>query len=192
MHAYSISSASGTLGVIISEFPLCLGIRLQVSGCHINVPVRAQHLKFVTNPTHLHKYCPSTMTKVLTRISRMGCLENSELTAIGSKVLWGQLSYCRLFQPNQPTDGWCHQIIAIFFFWWYRGLNSVPWATLPALFLWFFFFEIGSRKLFAQAGFEPCFSWSLPLISASWISRITGVSHWCPALHIFLSYTEFR
>jgi hypothetical protein len=56
---------------------------------------------------------------------------------------------------------------------WYWGLNSgpIPWATPPALFcdgfLFLFFFfcffcEIGSHKLFAQAGFKPQFSWSLP------------------------------
>jgi hypothetical protein len=34
-----------------------------------------------------------------------------------------------------------------------------------------------------------CPSWLqtvILLISASWVARITGVSHWCPALFIFV------
>jgi hypothetical protein len=40
------------------------------------------------------------------------------------------------------------------------------------------FFEIGSRELFAQAGFE---------LRSSWVVRITGVSHQRPALPCLLS-----
>jgi hypothetical protein len=36
-----------------------------------------------------------------------------------------------------------------------------------------------SLKLFAWTGFELR---SL-LITASWVARITGMSHWCPAFH---------
>jgi hypothetical protein len=39
------------------------------------------------------------------------------------------------------------------------------------------FFEIGSHKLFIQAGFE---------LQSSWVARITGVSHWHQQLFIFL------
>jgi hypothetical protein len=39
------------------------------------------------------------------------------------------------------------------------------------------FFEIDFRELFSRAGFKL---WSL-LISASWVARIIGVSHWHPA-----------
>jgi hypothetical protein len=53
----------------------------------------------------------------------------------------------------------------ISFFLWYWGLNSgshiLSHSTSP--FLVKVFFEIGSRKLLAQAGFEPQSSWSLPL-----------------------------
>jgi hypothetical protein len=38
-------------------------------------------------------------------------------------------------------------------------------------------FEIGSWELFAQG-----WLWNLTLlISASWVARVTGVSHWLPA-----------
>jgi hypothetical protein len=40
--------------------------------------------------------------------------------------------------------------------------GSTPWATPPALFFVMGFFKIGPHKLFAQAGFEPWSSWSLP------------------------------
>jgi hypothetical protein len=51
--------------------------------------------------------------------------------------------------------------------------SHLPWVQTPVLgrrlshstpahFLWFFF-KIGSWELFAQAGFESQFSWSLPL-----------------------------
>jgi hypothetical protein len=45
----------------------------------------------------------------------------------------------------------------------YWGLTSGPtlWATPPALFC-DGFFQIGSCKVFTQAGFEPRSSWSLP------------------------------
>jgi hypothetical protein len=65
-----------------------------------------------------------------------------------------------------------------FFFWWYWGLNSGPalWATLPALFCdGFFFRDRVSRTI--------CRDWlwtAILLISASWVTRITGVDHQCP------------
>jgi H+/Cl- antiporter ClcA len=60
---------------------------------------------------------------------------------------------------------------------WYWGLNSgpTPWATPPALFV-FSIIKIGSHELFAQAGFEL---WS------SWVARIVGMSHQCPAFFLF-------
>jgi hypothetical protein len=44
-------------------------------------------------------------------------------------------------------------------------------------------FKIGFQELLAQAVFEP----EIFLISASWLARITGVSHQCPAIR-FLKY----
>jgi hypothetical protein len=46
----------------------------------------------------------------------------------------------------------------------YWGLNSgpLPWALHQPSFLVIGFFEIGSWELFAWAGFELQFSWSLP------------------------------
>jgi hypothetical protein len=49
-------------------------------------------------------------------------------------------------------------------------------STSPFLW-WVFFFKIGSHKLFALAGFEP-----QPSRSASWVARITGMSHQHPAV----------
>jgi hypothetical protein len=50
---------------------------------------------------------------------------------------------------------------------WNRGLHLEP--LHQPFFVIFFFFEIGSHKLFAWAGFEP---------SSSWVARITSISHW--------------
>jgi hypothetical protein len=55
------------------------------------------------------------------------------------------------------------------------------------------FYEIRSRKLFARAGLEP--GTTILLISASWVGRITGVSHqgikyihsWSQALKSFIN-----
>jgi hypothetical protein len=57
---------------------------------------------------------------------------------------------------------------------WTQGLHHEP---LHQLFCeWWGFFEIGSCKLFAWAGFEP---WS------SWVAEITGVSYRYPAKGTF-------
>jgi hypothetical protein len=75
-------------------------------------------------------------------------------------------------------------ISMLFFFWWYWDLNSGPtsWATLPAL-LWWVFSDRVSRAI--------CLGWlrtAILLISASWVARIIGVSHWCPAsIHLFFA-----
>jgi hypothetical protein len=60
-----------------------------------------------------------------------------------------------------------------FFFLQYWGLNSgpIPWAT-P----WAFFWESSWRTI--------CLDWLqtlILLISASWVARVTGVSHQCPS-----------
>jgi hypothetical protein len=62
----------------------------------------------------------------------------------------------------------------VFFQYW--GLNSGPtsWATPPALFCDGFFFKIGSHKLL------PSLASMILLMFASWVARITGVSHQCP------------
>jgi hypothetical protein len=52
-----------------------------------------------------------------------------------------------------------------FFFLWYWGLNSGPTPHFEPFYQPFFvmgFFKIGSRELFAWAGFEPWSFWSLP------------------------------
>jgi hypothetical protein len=72
-----------------------------------------------------------------------------------------------------------------FFFLWYWGLNSgpTPWASPPALFMkgFFFFFEIGSHGTIC-----PGWLWNtILLVSASWVARITGVSHWRLTMFLF-------
>jgi hypothetical protein len=67
------------------------------------------------------------------------------------------------------------------------GLNSgpSPWATPPALFLWRVFGDRVPRTI--------CLSWlwtTVLLICASWVARITGMSHWCLALYLFIYYFE--
>jgi hypothetical protein len=66
----------------------------------------------------------------------------------------------------------------IYLFLQYWGLNSGPttWATPPALFCDGFFWDRVSQTI--------CLGWvqtAVLLISASWVARITGESHWCPA-----------
>jgi hypothetical protein len=73
-------------------------------------------------------------------------------------------------------------LIKHFFVLWYWGLNSgsTPWAILPALFLW--------RVLWDRVSWTICQGWLwtvILLISASWVARITGMSHHCPANKAF-------
>jgi hypothetical protein len=74
-------------------------------------------------------------------------------------------------------------VLFIFFFLvvWTQGLTLLgphytTRATPPAL-LHIGYFRDRSLQLFPQAGFELWSSW----VSASQVTRITGVSHWCPA-----------
>jgi hypothetical protein len=63
----------------------------------------------------------------------------------------------------------------------YWGLNSgPPWATPPALFCDGIFRDRVSWTIY------PSWLWTaILLISASWVARITGVSHQCPAQQTF-------
>jgi hypothetical protein len=65
------------------------------------------------------------------------------------------------------------------------GLNSrpTPWATPPALFCVGFFWDRVSQTI--SPGWLQT---SILLISASWVARITGVSHWHPDWK-FLDYS---
>jgi hypothetical protein len=70
----------------------------------------------------------------------------------------------------------------IFFFLQYWGLNPgpSPWATPPALFFCVkgFFWDRVLQTIC------PGWLWTIIfLISASWVARIIGVSHWHPATH---------
>jgi hypothetical protein len=64
----------------------------------------------------------------------------------------------------------------------YWGLNSgpTPWATPPAPFCEGFFWDRVSQT------FCPGWLWiTVLLISASWVARITGMSHQCQNRHFF-------
>jgi hypothetical protein len=74
---------------------------------------------------------------------------------------------------SRPLD-WRGDLPNVPFFFLYWGLNSGPshWGTLPALFLW--------RDFQDRVTWTICQSWFLTvifLISASWVARITVVSH---------------
>jgi hypothetical protein len=92
------------------------------------------------------------------------------------------------FSANHIGDCWsfwffCFDLVWLFCGRW--GLNTGPhtWEAggiLPLEPLWqpFFVlgtFKIGSWELFAQADFQM----AILLISASWVARITGMSHRC-------------
>jgi hypothetical protein len=64
-----------------------------------------------------------------------------------------------------------------FFFLQYWGLNSgpSPWATPPTLFFCEGFFKIVSHRTLCPGWLRTANF----LISASWVAKITGVSHWC-------------
>jgi hypothetical protein len=89
------------------------------------------------------------------------------------KDMGGSLRFCmlKMFVFYPPT-WWL--IWLCFFFFQYWGLNSgpMPWATPPALFLWRVFQDRVSRTI--------CLGWlwtAILLISASWVARITVMSH---------------
>jgi hypothetical protein len=92
--------------------------------------------------------------------------------------------------------------ISIYLFLQNWGLNSrhTPWATLPALFFcaevfffFFFFFFFLGRARCAEFFWDRvlrtiCLGWlwsTVLLISASWVAKITGVSHCCLAQSVF-------
>jgi hypothetical protein len=68
-------------------------------------------------------------------------------------------------------------VVFLFFFFFFfcsiRGLNSgpIPWVILPAFCCDGVFWD------------RVCLWTSILLISASWVARITGVSHWRLASH---------
>jgi hypothetical protein len=68
-----------------------------------------------------------------------------------------------------------NNIISLFFFWQYWGSKSgsTPQATPPAHFCDGVFQDRVSQTI--------CLGWlwtTIPLISVSWVARITGLSHW--------------
>jgi hypothetical protein len=94
---------------------------------------------------------------------------------------WAQynLDFSYLSLPSSPS--WYNRKFYLsyphwkrFFFFRYWGLNlgPTPWATPPALFLWWIFWD--------RVSWIICLGWlwtTILLISASWVVRIIGVSH---------------
>jgi hypothetical protein len=86
--------------------------------------------------------------------------------------------------------GLCHNLFTFFFYWIFLvvlgfefeascllGRHSTAWVTPPALFYVEYFQDRVSQTI--------CLGWlqtMFLLISSSLIARITGLSHWCPAL----------
>jgi hypothetical protein len=66
-----------------------------------------------------------------------------------------------------------------------QSRHSTAWSIPPVQFA-LVTLEMGSRELFAQAGFEPQSSQSV-----SQVAKVTDVSHWCLALLFFLILISF-
>jgi hypothetical protein len=75
-----------------------------------------------------------------------------------------------------------HSIFFFFFFLYYWDLSSgpTPWATPPAHFCDFFFFQESVLWTIYSSWLQ-----TLVLTSASWVARITGMSHWHPPIFFF-------
>jgi hypothetical protein len=90
-------------------------------------------------------------------------------------AVWG----CAKLKPTAYLKHLSALHTQLFFFFQCWGLNSglTPWATTPALFVMGFFQARVTQTI--------CLGWlwtTVLLISASWVARITGVSHWHPAM----------
>jgi hypothetical protein len=71
------------------------------------------------------------------------------------------------------------EIIIIILQYWSLNSGSIPWATPPALFC--------EGLFWVRVPWTVYSGWlwtSILLISATWVIRITGMSHWCPAVKI--------
>jgi hypothetical protein len=70
--------------------------------------------------------------------------------------------------------GLIYSFLYYYYYLWYWGLTSgpSPWATPPALFFWRVFWD-GSHGTICPG----CLWTTVLLVSASWVTRITGVSH---------------
>jgi hypothetical protein len=66
---------------------------------------------------------------------------------------------------------------------WVLNLEPTPWASLPALFCDGFFQD----RVFQSICLDY-FQIMILLISASWVARIIGMSHWCPTVCFVLMF----
>jgi hypothetical protein len=81
----------------------------------------------------------------------------------------------------------CFLMCLIFFQCWDLNWGPTPWATPPALFCDRFFWD---KVLWTIC--PGCLQTVILLISASWVARITGVSHQCLASKIHLKVYHFN
>jgi hypothetical protein len=122
------------------------------------------------HPIHLDFYPAISVAVTWRGVSEnlIFCISRKEVWNNAIKTLWEMIlnleSYINLntiWNENKIKTCKLHKIQKVYhiYFLWYWGLNSrpSPWATPPAQ-----FFEIGSYKLFAWAGFELWSFWSLP------------------------------
>jgi hypothetical protein len=133
------------------------------------------HLGLLTAPFWLQSHAISLRCMHFPHLSSSGCLLCSYFLCILERTVCLERA---VDWPSDCTDQlatlrlWNPVILVVFL--WYRDLNSgpKPSATPPRPFLWWVFWARVSRII--------CPNWlqvMILLISASWVARITGVSH---------------
>jgi hypothetical protein len=107
------------------------------------------------------------------------------LSFLRTYQIWMSRNFLFFFSSFWDKVSLCSPRLIFFFSTraWSQGLHLEPFHQ-P--FFVMGVFKIGSRELFACAGFEPA---AILLISASWVARITGVSRQHPALRPVLIST---
>jgi hypothetical protein len=106
-------------------------------------------------------------------------------TSLGNTVRPEELRRTSWFSSCSLKNRGFIYFISLFILW-YSGLSSkpIPSATPPAFFCDRVFFELGSHDLFALQT-------TIFLTSASWVARLTGVSHWHPARIVVLDVKSY-
>jgi hypothetical protein len=126
--------------------------------------------------------CPNPRHPLLCFVSELACAE--QFMSIESCTLWPFRS--SFFHSASCLQHPSHVSIFLFFFLQYWGLNSgpTPWVTPPALlFCEGFFWDMKSFFEIYLANYLPWLAsnHNSPDL-ASWVARITGLSHWCLAI----------
>jgi hypothetical protein len=102
----------------------------------------------------------------------------------GEKFFTYMFAFC--ISENCPIHLLIYSLDSFFFFFLVLRFELrayIPWTTPPALFWDGFFWDRVSWTIC------PGWLWNLILlISAFWVIRITGVSHWCLATFVLLTF----